>query len=140
VSTGPVKVPVKPIADTELLTRYITDQEYLTPNSDRVHWRAFRPRPSDKELSIARIGALTVPEIWQLGDQLAGQPSNRTVCGRADLGPTEVRAVKTNGHSLDAIPDDPPERHAIIVGWPDDSNARKTAMMQLRAISVRYIR
>jgi hypothetical protein len=129
-------VPVAPITATEALTRYITDQDYLASNPQA--WRAFRPKPSENELSIARIEELSSPDIWQLGDSLAGKPSNRTVYGRADFRLPDVRGVKVNGQRLDAVPDDPPERHALIVDWPTDPNARKTAAMQLLAASVRH--
>lgn len=118
----------------------MTDEEHLRPKNDRVHWRVFKPKATDKELSIARIDQLATADVWELGDSLVAGPSKRTVYGRADFDLSQVRSVRVNGDSLDAISDDPPMRHAIIVGWPDDSNARKVAAMQLTANSVRHIR
>jgi hypothetical protein len=118
----------------------VTDDQYLTPKVDRVHWRVFNPKPADKELSVARIELLDPPGIWGLGDTLAGGSSHRTVYGRADFDQMQARGIALTDGSLDVIRDDPPARHAIIVGWPDDKNARKTASMRLAAVSVRHIR
>jgi hypothetical protein len=94
----------------------------------------------DVELSIARIDELSADQTWSLGDRLAGAPSGRTVCGRADFRLPDVQATRVNGAKFDAVPDDPPERHALIIGWPPATSARKAAAMQLLAASTRCVR
>ena len=32
-----------------------------------MHWRVFRPKPTEAELSIARISQLSNQAVWQLG-------------------------------------------------------------------------
>jgi len=74
---------------------------------------------------------------------MAGIPSGRTVYGRADFRLADVRAARDNGSRLDVIPDDEPPRnarHALIVGWPTDGNARKTLAMSLAEDSQQVVR
>lgn len=128
------------ISQGEPLTRFVTDKDHLDKPPRYVFWRAFRPKPAERELSIARIADLTAQEIWQLGDALAGTPSGRLVFGRADFSLTSVRAARINGVSLDAVPDPPPPRHALIVGWPEDGNARRALAMLLAAGANQHVR
>jgi hypothetical protein len=112
----------------------VTDEDNL---KEARQWRAFRPKPADKDLSIARIEGLTTAEIWLLGDELASRPSHRTVYGRADFDQARVRTVVVkSGARLDVVAQEPPPRHAIIIGWPDDQNERKTICIQLAAEAV----
>lgn len=130
---------VTPVSDDEPLTRYVTDEEYCR-TSKPVHWRVFNPRLIDSDLSIARIYGLANDAIWLLGDQLAGIPSGRKVHGRADFKLPAVVAARDNGSRLSVVPDNDPPRHASIVGWPVDRNARKALAMSLAAESVAVVR
>ena len=129
-----------PISQEEPLARYVTDDDHLNKPPGKVFWRAFRPKPVERELSVARIAELAAEQIWRLGDELAGIPSGRAVIGRADLTLLHVREARVNGVSLDVVPDEPPTRHAVIVGWPDDRDGRKALAMLLAAQSTQAIR
>ena len=121
-----------PVTDLEPLTRFVTDSDHLKRQGPRVKWRAFLPRPADNDLSIARIEGLDEEAVWRLGDELAAKPSGRTVFGRADLNRQTVRGSQVLGQpDLDVQPDEPPERHAIIIGWPADRDARKNFAQEL---------
>ena len=124
---------------TEPLTRYVTDSErmLLLPTKDHVHWRAFLPKTADKDLSIARIENLAADDVCTLGIELAAS-GGRTVYGRADFNRPQVQALTVA--RFDAVPAPPPDRHAAIVGWPEDGNARKRACMELTAVSARHYR
>jgi hypothetical protein len=128
------------ISDDEPLSRFVTDTEQLNKPPGHVHWRAFRPKPLDHDLSIARIVSMAPNEIWQLGDDMAGGPSGRTVCGRADFWAPHVRAAMINGASLSAIPAPPPPRHAAIIGWIVDPDGRKALAMVLAAEASQFVR
>lgn len=131
-------IPVLPISDAEPLTRFVTDEELLR-RSGEVHWRAFRPKPAEAELSIARIAELAAADVWKLGEQLAGA-TGRDVHGRADFKAPHVRASRDNGSRLGVVAAEPPTRHALIVGWPADTNARKVLAMSLAAVSTQVVR
>lgn len=122
-----------PISDDEPITRYITDRDYLRDGDEPyVYWRAFRPRPADQDLSIARVSGLAADAIWTLGDAFAGA-GGRTVYGRADFVSPDVVAARANGAHLTVTPAEPPPRHAAIVGWPNDPNARRALAMAVAA-------
>jgi len=90
-------------------------------------------------LSIARISQLSNQAVWELGEKLAAV-SGRTIYGRADFRRPDCRAARDNGSRLDVEPDEPPERHALIVGWPADTSARKVLAMSLAADSRQVVR
>lgn len=122
-----------PISNDEPLTRFAFDDSHVKAGAARVHWRAFRPKPSETELSIARIEHLALPSIWGLGDDV-GRPSNRVAVGRADFSIPLVRSTRAVVGEMDAIPAEPPVRHAVIIGWPiGNEEARKTVSMMLAA-------
>ncbi len=130
-----------PISPTELLTRYVLDRGHLKENDSHVHWRAFRPRPVETELSIARIHDLIETGIWELGDHMTARPNSRRVLGRADFTPSAVATARNASAPLDVRADEPPRRHALIVGWPvGNEEARKAAAIVLRAESTQVIR
>jgi hypothetical protein len=130
--------PAPPISDAEPLTRFVTDDELLRASGD-VHWRAFRPKPAEAELSIARISDLPDGNVWDLGETLAGA-TGRPVHGRADFTKPNVQAARYNGSRMTAVDDEPPTRHALITGWPVDSQARKVLAMAIAAESKQVVR
>ena len=130
-----------PITLEEPLTRFVLDREHLRPATPHVFWRAFRPKPADDELSIARIKGLPALEIWSFADASVGLPSKRSVLGRADFQLPNIRNAQHSGNTLDAIPQEPPARHAVIIGWPHvNDEARRAMAMILAAESKQVLR
>ena len=84
-----------------------------------------------------RTEALSEEEVWGLGDGTAGGHTGRLTRARGDF---TARHVKKQGNyedwQLRVRPDAPPDRHAVIVGWPTQSNkkARKAIAMKLRRV------
>jgi len=115
------------IADHETLSRYIYFSGHFSPRESRVKHEAFMP-PSDLQLSVFRVNSLTEQQIWQIGNDVAGQ-TQRTLRGRGDVLTAEVR-----GLGLDAVPATPPPHHAHIIGWPgNDKGKQKLIALQLAA-------
>ena len=138
-TTAPATQP-EPLSANEPLTRFVTDRDHFDKPPGKVHWRAFRPKSEESELSIARIHDLAIGEIWNLGQEMAGTPSGRTVVGRADFLLSHVRAARLNSSALDVVPDEPPRRHALIIGWPSDRDARKLLSMLLASDATQSVR
>ncbi len=109
-----------------VLTRYITDEDHIDWKRKEAKWRAFRPKPIDHDLSIARINDLDELGIWGLGHELAEQPSGRTVYGRADFYSPDVLAAEANGFRLRVVPAPPPARHAAIEPWHYEGRALRS--------------
>jgi hypothetical protein len=99
---------IGPLQLEEPLSRYITDRDYMKETAQA--WRAFRPTPTDSEVSIGRIEELDEDGIWALGDGLAGS-ADRTVFGRRDMNLTVVRAARIPAAQLDAESTPEPPRH-----------------------------
>lgn len=75
---------------------------------------AFMP-PQNARTSVARHGSTPLADLTELA---ALYLPGCHVYGAAIL---SAATVRRNG--LDAIPDEPPIRHANIVGWPADADA-----------------
>ncbi len=79
-------------------------------SSTSVKPAAFLPNPKDGETSVSRHGREPADQLWQLGREAAG---NRTLHGAAIIKAATVREA-----TLELVADEPPERHAVIRGWP----------------------
>jgi len=97
------------VADEEDLARFLTSSSQF--NATMVKAAAFLPNPKDHKKSVFRHGAEPRQKLIDVarGYLLA----NATIHGAAIVKAAIVRAAK-----LDVIPEEPPPRHANIVGWP----------------------
>lgn len=87
--------------------------------------------PRHGEVSVFRIDGLDHSAIWEIGIDVAKKRA-RTLYARGDTGATDVRKV-----GLDVRPDEPPPRHANVIGWPEDDKPRqKLIALQLAAVAI----
>ncbi len=94
------------VADEEDLARFLTSSSQF--NTTMVKPSAFLP-PGDGKTSISRHGAEPRTALWLLAEHAVGI---RTLHGAAIVKARHVRTVP-----LEVEPDEPPPRHANIVGW-----------------------
>lgn len=125
-----------PIVVTERISRFLLDADHI--GGKDVTFRAFIPPNNGEwtqELSVSRTLGLSEPAVWAYGDEHVAIPSGRTIYGRADFGAGHVATVECSGFRLSIEPDEPPVRHARIVGWPAaiDRDNRKSLAIDLRA-------
>ncbi len=122
------------VIENEPLTRFIFSRSHFSAEQKRAKHQAFLP-PADLKLSVFRIENLSAEEIWKIGGRVE---SGRTehLHARADLpGGAALQA------GLRAISDEPPRRHANIVGWSaEDKDSRKIAAMELASLAALAIR
>jgi hypothetical protein len=86
--------------------------------------------PSRGEVSVSRVDGLTESAIWEIGSDVASK-SERALYGRGDTKAHEVRKV-----GLDILPEEPPPRHANLVGWPENDKPRqKLIALQIAAVA-----
>jgi len=79
---------------------------------------AFLPRPrKDLEPSVYRIKSMSEQEAFTLGKR--NIPKAHRIFGYGEI---RVEDVSLASPDLSVRPDEPPPRHALIVGWPTDSN------------------
>jgi len=109
------------VMPSEFLARYIYSRNHYRSSDSTVKYAAFIP-PQDKRLSVFRISGLAEKEIWDMGNKLRAH----SILGRAD-----IRAADVSETGLQLDPDDIPQRHVNITGWPEESSAIKLKAMVL---------
>ena len=123
-----------PIADDELLARYITYSRWFRKQDQTVKQDAFIPPEDPLELSVTRHINLTEDDIWRVGKGIVND-TPRTLYGRADVETGHVKAQKLNVVSQ-PVPDNP--NHANIIGWPIEKDARKMRALEI-AKAARFV-
>lgn len=111
----------------ERLARFIYSKRHFKKSTLTVEAAAFMPEPSTGESSVFRIDGCQAAAIWEAGRQI-GRDSQRTLRARADLSAGTVTEAE-----LRVEPRRPPERHAVIIGWPDHKDARMSRAQVLAA-------
>lgn len=98
------------IDEEEELARFLIQSNHF--NSTMAKPAAFLPSPSDRETSVSRHNGTPREELWELGLVAAAE--------RMLYGAAVVRAGVIREIPLDLLADEPPPRHAVIRGWPQN--------------------
>jgi len=114
------------VRDDEDIARFLTQSGHFSKS--KVDPSAFLPGRKDKETSVARHGREPTAALRSLGTAAA---NGRNLYGAAMIKGRDVRRA-----SLEVLPDEPPERHAVIRGWPwiDGDPQLQKAQQKERAI------
>ncbi|MCU0567479.1 MAG: hypothetical protein MUF49_12890 [Oculatellaceae cyanobacterium Prado106] len=128
---APEKIP--PVAETELLARYVVQSSQFRSSDQTVKPDLFVPHPY-QELSVTRHLQATEAEIWAVGHEVA---SGRTLYGRADIVARDctVDALRVVEKPLPSNPN-----HADIEGWPLQKQDQKAIALKLAASASKLIR
>ena len=124
-----------PPGPREELSRYLLSRSHFSSTNQRVKYHAFLPAPRSMETSVFRIRGLRADEIWDLGQRLVAGPLGRPLRARADITTREVLEVGLAIH-----PDNRPERHATIRGWPEEKERQMILATELAAASQLHVR
>lgn len=111
----------------EPVARYLVHKSDFSREKNRVKPRAFMP-PADLKTSLFRTLGLSEDETWSLGEEFVARPQKLTLRGRGDLLVCDIA-----GTGLRVEPDEPPERHANIVGWSADKDKQRSVAQELAA-------
>ena len=122
-----------PILSSEILARFVFHHSHIRSSDNSVKPAAFLPK--DGMTSVFRISNLADQEVWEIGEHEVVPKRGRPLLGRADL---SVFTVINNG--LQVRPQEPPLRHANIVGWPDEKSKQMLVAIELAASSQLYRR
>lgn len=112
------------VADDEDVARFLTQSNHFT--SQHVQPIAFLPS-KDRETSASRHGREPIESLRSIGLAVA-EASGRKLYGAAIFKARDVREA-----SLEIVPDEPPNRHAVIRRWPwieNDPKLRKAQQME----------
>lgn len=131
---------MKTIDSSENLSRFILQRQYWyrtdnPPVKSRVKYAAFMPNPNNGETSVFRTSGITDEVIWDIGDREVSAKAGKPILGRAD-----IIAVVVMSKDLEIIPNEPPERHANITGWPDERSKQKMIALELAAEARLHLR
>jgi hypothetical protein len=119
------------VATYETLTRFVMQSNWFRSSDRRVKYAAFMPNLRNGETSVFRISDLSDVEVWAIGDDTVATLRERPILGRADITASLVMANKLN-----LVPDEPPPRHANIVGWPQDKERQRIVALELASEDV----
>ncbi len=113
------------IAPTETLSRFVIYNRWIRKSNNTVKYVAFTPNDNG-DTSVFRISDITDNEIWAIGDREVAPKRSRPILGRAD-----IVAASVTAKDLKVIPNEPPERHANIFGWPNEKSEQKQIALEL---------
>lgn len=113
------------ISSIEILSRFIIRKSWIRSLNNTVKHDAFLPK--DGETSVFRIYGIAENEIWDIGEREVAATRGH-ILGRADI---TASIIRRNG--LEAIPKEPPIRHAVIANWPSERSEQKLIAMELAA-------
>jgi hypothetical protein len=113
------------VAPSENLSRYLLERSKFAAEANRVKYSAFMPAKTGA-VSVFRTTELPDVEIWAIGGEHIEPKIRKSVLARA-----EFEAGIPIGCNLQVVPDEPPPRHANIVGWPSEPSAVRLRAMQL---------
>jgi hypothetical protein len=122
-----------PVLSSELLARFVFHHSHIRASDNSVRPAAFLPK--DGMTSVFRISNLTDQEVWEIGEREVVPRRGHPLLGRADL---SVSTVINNG--LEVRPQEPPLRHANILGWPDEKSKQTMIALELAVSSQLYRR
>lgn len=116
------------VAGAEDIARFLTSRGHF--NSTMVRPAAFLPNPADRKKSVCRHGKEPRDDLRRLANEYL--PPGTKVYGAGFCKAADVRAVK-----LDVVAEEPPRRHANIVGWlidETDPDLQKAAEKELAGV------
>lgn len=122
------------VPDSEKLARFVFESKKFTRNPPRIKHKAFHPDPIDMGTSVSRIDGLDETTIWEIGDQ-AGERRQKRALARGEFLASSVKRI-----DLNVIVDEPPPRHALIIGWSTDKSEQMSKAQELAAQATPVIR
>lgn len=112
----------------ETLARFIMQRNWLRTSDNTVKHAAFMPNPQNGETSVFRIDGISDQDVWQIGDHEVAARRGKPLLGRAD-----IPALNVMAKDLQIVPNEPPPRHANIVGWPEEKSKQLQIAIELAA-------
>jgi hypothetical protein len=122
-------------APDEVTSRYLRHSNQYAPSNGRVKPHALHPAPADHKTSVFRVQGFIESEIWSLGDEHILNPSGSELRARAELLVAQILGV-----DLQVEPQEPPQRHANIGGWPAEKDEWMLKAQELAAVATLRLR
>jgi hypothetical protein len=113
----------------EPLARFIFSRRHFSPTKEIVKAPAFIPNPDDLQTSVFRIYDLIERQIRDVGEDVG----RTQIPPRSPRARGEIKVQSVINVGLGVLPDEPPPRHAEIVGWPRDDKPQQLEIAKLLA-------
>lgn len=117
------------IDDDDLLARHVIEKSYIRSSNNSVKPKAFQPA-RDNCTSSFKISGLSKEKITIIGEDNVAKPRGKRLLGWVKF--TAGTVIKS-GLTLD--PNNVPERHVDITGWPESKEERMSIQLELAASS-----
>ena len=124
-----------PVDPSETLSRFILQKKVYRSSDHTVKYSAYLPNPSNSETSVFRTSDIADDQVWDIGDREVSVNRGKPILGRAD-----IIADVVISKDLVMLPNEPPERHANITGWPDERSEQRMIALELAAEACLYLR
>ena len=120
-------MPLPPqVGDDELLANFVVESNKF--KHDGIDHRQLMPSKTHGNTSAFRSDGLEQTEVADLGhNEVAAPRQKRGILGWAEFLARTIRAVTP----LTLSSDEPPPRHAVIEGWPQQQEQRRALAMLL---------
>lgn len=133
LAPGPVPLPALRLDPDDKASRFICSSGQFS--QARVKKGAFMPETHPDtgrlETSVYVVNGLEDRAIWSLGDARVGTETRR-VRARADFAVGCIEGTKKDGFvGFSVLRAEPPELHAVIVGWPAEKESQKALATEL---------
>lgn len=125
----PTNVP--PVADQEILARYVLHSSHIRPTNRTIKPDAFVPHPYE-DLSVTRHLLATEAQLWSVGDNIAAT-MGKTLYGRGDVRASVCLAQQL---AVRAAPIANNPNHTNVSGWPAGKPAQKIIAQEIAASAV----
>lgn len=122
--------PMPPVADDELLSRFVLHKSHFRRQDQTLKADPFIPHPH-ADLSVTRHLGLDNNALWDIAENVARQ-TGKTLYGRA-----ENHAGTYRDQQLDfaAAPVQGNRNHTNVTGWPSGKPAQKMIALQIASNS-----
>ncbi len=119
---------------SEPLARFIFSRRHFLPAQKVVKAPAFIPG-SDLQTSVFRIHELGEHQIRDIGEDVG----RTQIPPRSPRARGEIKVQSVINVGLGVLPDEPPPRHAEIVGWPRDDKPQQLEIAKLLAAAAQLV-
>lgn len=111
----------------ERISRFVVYERWFNAQGLYIKAAAFLP-DRYRVTSIFRTTNVSEKDIWQIGATVAATRQGGALHARGDLPASDVRST-----NVDVAAAEPPARHGVITGWPQEKDGQKSIAVQLAA-------
>ena len=122
-------MPPPQIPSPETVARYLLQSNQFNRGKNRVKFNAVHASSCQTgSLCFSDFKGLKNEEIWSIGKKHVAAPRGKKLYGYGNIAVANIQK-----HQLRVVSNEPPPRHADILGWPKEKEAQKLIALELSA-------